>query len=170
MAQLDRSPLRGGIWFLHLPTNPSSKGRRPVIVVSSNGRNRNPRADTVLEVPLTTSVHRDIPTHILLVPGETGLLEDCCARAEDITVVRKDALQEARTGLRILSNSKICQIAAFVFPPEFVRRIWRKLSRSEGQVKFHVTRSGATHQLGLPGSRSLEINGYLNAHEALKGA
>jgi mRNA-degrading endonuclease toxin of MazEF toxin-antitoxin module len=81
-----------------------------VVIVSIDARNRNPRADTVLVAPLTTTV-RDVPTHIYLEPGETGLQEPCCIRAEDVTVVRKVSLREPRTQLRTLSNLKICQIA-----------------------------------------------------------
>lgn len=103
-------PLRGQIWFVQLPTDPPEKGRRPVVVVSSDARNKNPRADTVLVAPLTTTL-KEVPTHIHLAPGETGLQEPCCIRAEDVTVVRKNSLLEPRTQLRTLSNSKICQIA-----------------------------------------------------------
>lgn len=112
MAELEqkRAPLRGEIWFVDLPTDPSGKGRRPVVIVSSDGRNKNLRADTVLVVPLTTTI-KEVPTHIFLSPGETGLQEPSCLRAEDITVVRKETLQAPRSGLRTLSHSRICQVA-----------------------------------------------------------
>lgn len=106
-----RSPLRGEIWFIELPTDPPGKGRRPVVIVSSDGRNKNPRADTVLIAPLTTTIHKDAPTQIYLPSGETGLQEDSCVRAENVTVVRKQSLQEPRSGLRKLSHTRICQIA-----------------------------------------------------------
>jgi len=105
-----RVALRGEIWFVELPTDPPGKGRRPVVIVSSDGRNKNLRADTVLVVPLTTTL-KEVPTHVYLTPGETGLQEPSCIRAEDITVVRKATLQEPRSKLRTLSHSKICQIA-----------------------------------------------------------
>jgi len=107
-------PLRGQIWFVQLHTDPPGKGRRPVIVVSLDERNRHPRADTVLVVPLTTSIHRDFPTHVFLPAGETGLQADCAARAEDITVVQKKFLVAPRTRLRQLSNSRICELASKV--------------------------------------------------------
>jgi mRNA-degrading endonuclease toxin of MazEF toxin-antitoxin module len=112
MAEFEqkRLPLRGTIWFVEIPTDPPGKGKRPVVIVSSDGRNKNPRADTVLVVPFTTTI-KEVPTHVYLSPGETGLQEPSCVRAEDITVVRKTTLQEPRSGLRILSHSKICQIA-----------------------------------------------------------
>ena len=108
--QQQRNPLRGEIWFVQLPTDPPDKGRRPVVIVSLNERNRHPRADTVLVAPLTTTI-KDVPTHIYLPPGETGLAEPSCIRTEDITVVRKTSLQEPRAALRTLSHTRICQIA-----------------------------------------------------------
>src|ERR1700722_13808515 len=95
-----KGPLRGEIWFVQLPTDPPEKGRRPVVIVSLDAQNRHERAGTVLVVPLTTSVHKEAPTHVFLPAGETGLPVDCVARAEDITIVRKRSLLEPRTRLR----------------------------------------------------------------------
>ena len=106
-----RIALRGEIWWVQIQTDPPEKGRRTVIVVSSDGRNRHERASTVLVVPLSTSIHRDCPTHTLLQPGETGLVEHCVAQSENVTVVRKEALVEHRERLRQLSHAKICEIA-----------------------------------------------------------
>ena len=108
------SPARGQIWFVELHTDPPGKGRRPVIVVSMDERNRHPRANTVLIVPLTTTIHKDFPTHVFLPAGETGLQADCAARAEDITVVQKRSLIAPRTRLRQLSNARICELASKV--------------------------------------------------------
>lgn len=112
MAELERKrlPLRGEIWFVDLPTDPTGKGRRPVVIISLNERNKHPRADTVLIAPLTTTI-KEVPTHIYLPPGETGLPEPSAIRAEDITVVRKTCLTEPRSALRTLSHTRICQIA-----------------------------------------------------------
>lgn len=104
-------PLRGEIWFAQLPADPPEKGRRPVVVVSLDARNRHERADTVLVVPLTTSIHKDAPTHVYLPAGETGLQSDSAARAEDITVVRKQHLLESRSRLRRLTDQRICELA-----------------------------------------------------------
>jgi mRNA-degrading endonuclease toxin of MazEF toxin-antitoxin module len=43
-----RIPLRGEIWFVQLAADPPEKGRRPVVIVSIDARNRHPRADTLL--------------------------------------------------------------------------------------------------------------------------
>jgi mRNA-degrading endonuclease toxin of MazEF toxin-antitoxin module len=109
--QAKRIPLRGEIWWVQLATDPPENGRRPVLVVSSDGRNRHERATTVLVVPLSTSIHKDSPTHTLLQPGETGLAEACVAQSENVTVVRKETLIEHRERLRTLAHAKVCEIA-----------------------------------------------------------
>ena len=114
MPSIGRHALRGEIWFVQLHVDPPGKGRRPVVIVSIDARNRHERADTVLVVPLTTSIHKDVPTHVVFSAGETGLQSDCAARAEDITVVRKQSLIAPRTQLRQLSDSRICELAAKV--------------------------------------------------------
>lgn len=114
MPVAGRPPLRGEIWFVQLPSDPPAKGRRPVVVVSIDARNRHERADTVLVVPLTTSIHKTVPTHAFLPAGETGLESDSAARAEDLTVVRKQALLEPPAGLRTLSDRRVCELAAKV--------------------------------------------------------
>jgi mRNA-degrading endonuclease toxin of MazEF toxin-antitoxin module len=81
------------------------------VIVSLDVRNRHPRADTVLVAPLTTNIHKDVPTHVFLPAGETGLQSDSAARAEDITVVRKRSLIEPQTGLRQLSDHRVCEVA-----------------------------------------------------------
>ena len=114
MPAAQRAPLRGEIWFVQLHVDPPEKGRRPVVVVSLDARNRHERADTVSIAPLTTSIHKEAPTHIVLSAGETGLQTDSAAKAEDITVVRKQSLVEPRAGLRRLSDRRICELAARV--------------------------------------------------------
>lgn len=62
------------------------------------------------------------------------------------------------------SDETGAEIAALVFPPEFVRQIWKNLSRSKGQVKFHVARTGyMDFELHLPGSAPINVSQYLNA-------
>ena len=102
---------RGEIWYVQLPTDRPEKGRRRVVVVSSDNRNRHERATTVLVVPLSKSIHKESPTHTVLEPGETGLTERCSVQAENITTVRKESLYEPRQRLRALSNARIHEIA-----------------------------------------------------------
>jgi mRNA interferase MazF len=115
MAPLAKPFLRGAIWFVHFPADPPDKGRRPVVIVSMDRRNRHERADTVLVVPLSTSIQKaDHPTHLFLSAGETGLNEDSIAVAENITVVRKTSLVEPRSALRAVTDRRICELAEMV--------------------------------------------------------
>ena len=106
------NPQRGEIWFTKLPTDPPEKGKRPVVIVSVDIRNKHPRADSVLIVPLSTSVHKgEAPTHLVLEPGQTGLRERALAKAEDISIVWKAQLEAPRERLRSLSNHQVCELA-----------------------------------------------------------
>ena len=82
-----------------------------MVVVSTDGRNRNPRAHTILVIPLTTSVQKDIPTQIVLAPGETGLQEWSAMKAENITTVPKHDLVEGRSATRVIGQLKIAEAA-----------------------------------------------------------
>ncbi|SRR6266700_3020692 len=112
MAQ--RTALRGEIWYFKPPTDPPDKNPRPVLVVSTDAVTRNPRAKTLLIVPLTGSIEKEMPTHIPLSPGETGLTHPSAVKAEEITTVLKESLMEPRYPLRTLSSTKICEIAEAV--------------------------------------------------------
>jgi len=109
-----RFPLRGEIWWTNFPTDPPEKGRRPVVVVSPDARNRHERATTVLVIPLSTSIHKLSPSQLLLQTGETGLRADSAAQAENIALVQRASLREPQPGQRALSNTKICQLASLV--------------------------------------------------------
>ena len=50
------TPSQGEIWVVKLPVEPPDKGRRFVVVVSSDAQNHHPRATTVLVVPLPTTL------------------------------------------------------------------------------------------------------------------
>ena len=112
-ADAMRTPLRGEIWWAHFHTDPPGKNR-PAIIVSTNGRNSHPRADTVLAIPLSISTHKLGPWHLLLRAGETGLREDSVAWAENIGTVPKDQLKEPVQGHRPLTNTQICRLADLV--------------------------------------------------------
>jgi len=103
-------PKRGEIWFCKFPSDPPEKNPRPVVIVSMDARNQHPRAETVLAVPLSTTL-RESPTHIRLQPGETGLAEACDLQAETISTIRKQTLQPSRGALRRLSESTLREIA-----------------------------------------------------------
>lgn len=107
------TPRRGEIWFVRYPGDPPDKPPRPVVIVSVDARNTHPRATTVLAVPFSTTL-TDMPTHVRLQPGQTGLNEAGELQAENISVVRKEALQAPRTPLRTISDSVIRNLARTV--------------------------------------------------------
>jgi mRNA-degrading endonuclease toxin of MazEF toxin-antitoxin module len=111
--QQPRSPLRGEIWWAHFATDTPGKNR-PAVIVSQNGRNQHPRADSVLAVPLSTSVQKLGPWHLLLRAGETGLREDSVAWVENISAVAKDQLVAPVAGHRPLTNTQIYRLAGLV--------------------------------------------------------
>ena len=106
-------PHRGEVWLVRMPSDPSDKRARPVVVVSLAARNQHPRASTVLVVPLSTTL-RELDAHLRLEPGETGLAEASEAQAENITTVRKESLAPPRSRLRPISAARLRQIAAWV--------------------------------------------------------
>ena len=107
-------PRRGEIWWTRFPTDPPDKGRRPVVVVSADGRNCHPRSNTVLVVPLSTSIHKSRPADLFLRAGETGLREDCVAQADNICTVRRADMDGRVQGHRPVTNAQICRLADLV--------------------------------------------------------
>ena len=112
-AQALRTPQRGEIWWTHFAADTPGKNR-PAVIVSQNGRNAHPRADTILAIPLSTSIQRLGPWHLLLRAGETGLREDSVAWAENISAISKEELVEPVSGHRVLTNTQICRLAVLV--------------------------------------------------------
>jgi mRNA-degrading endonuclease toxin of MazEF toxin-antitoxin module len=102
-------PLRGEIWDVDFPSDPPGKGPRPVLVVSPNGRNRHPKAMTVLVVPFSMTMS-EYATHIRLTSGQTGLPETSELQPEQITAVRKEDLKP-RPGTRTQAESIITNVA-----------------------------------------------------------
>lgn len=105
-----RSPQRGEIWYVKLPSDPPDKNERPVVIISIEARNSHARATTVLVAPLSTTPPK-MASQFQLSPGETGLPEASTVQAEDITTVRKSTLVEPRYKLRRLSETVIEKIA-----------------------------------------------------------
>jgi mRNA-degrading endonuclease toxin of MazEF toxin-antitoxin module len=106
-------PRRGEIWWMQFPTDTPGK-KRPGVIVSLDARNTNPRATTVLAVPLSTSVHKVGPFHLLLPIGETGLREDSVLWADNITTIHKEQLATPVEGHRKLTTTKISALADLV--------------------------------------------------------
>lgn len=72
------------VWFADLgtPVGHEQRGRRPVVVVSSQFHARLPN-DVVLVVPLTTR-NRALPHHVCISSTESGLSRPSWARTEDL--------------------------------------------------------------------------------------
>jgi len=67
----------------------------------------------------------------------------------------------------LLCETSSGQMLDFPLAPEFVKGIWSALSRSNGQVKFHVLRTGATYELRIPGGQLVPITQYLQNRKIL---
>ncbi len=102
---------RGEVWLVDFGVPVGREGGyvRPAIVVSSDMLNAGP-GGVVVVVPTTTS-RRDLPVHIEIEPGESGLDEISYAKCEDVKSVATDRLMR-RFG---------------VASPETVRRISQTL-------------------------------------------
>jgi mRNA interferase MazF len=105
-------PRRGQIWSVAFPSDPPGKFSRPVLIVSPDGRNTHPRASTVLVIPFSTTLS-DIPTHIRLQPGETGLNHPSELQPENISTVRKETVRP-RPGTRTVSEKIMLTLARSV--------------------------------------------------------
>ena len=88
MSAPELHPVRGHLYWVRIPDEPSGK-RRPALVVSPDVRNR--LANDVIVVPLS-SVLREAPTHVRLRAREGGLPRPSMAKCEQITAVRRDRL------------------------------------------------------------------------------
>jgi mRNA-degrading endonuclease toxin of MazEF toxin-antitoxin module len=106
------TPSQGEIWVVKLPVEPPDKGRRFVVVVSSDAQNHHPRATTVLVVPLSTTLSN--AKRLQLKPGETGLAGTSEVWANGITTVRKADILPPRSQLRKLSRATVCEIMKHV--------------------------------------------------------
>jgi mRNA interferase MazF len=90
-------PRRGEIWLIQ--TNPITPGDphlpRPVVVISTNSRNRT--WDSVIVVPLSTGLQNPHPNfHKPLPRGQGGLDRDTHARCDLVSNIEKSCLDTAR--------------------------------------------------------------------------
>jgi mRNA-degrading endonuclease toxin of MazEF toxin-antitoxin module len=114
-APLLPKPRQGEIWYARIPTDPPDYYARPVVVVSLDARNQNERANTVLVVPLSTTLRNPMPaSNLRLSPGETGLREISELQAAAITTIGKRQLKQPREKLRQLTRSQIKTVAQLV--------------------------------------------------------
>jgi mRNA interferase MazF len=80
-------PLRGEVWMTDFgePIGHEQGYRRPALVVSVDRFNQS-RAGLAVVVPIT-SAYRDLPSHIEIEPGSSGLDHISYAKTEDLKSV-----------------------------------------------------------------------------------
>ncbi len=86
------APGRGQVWLVDLdPTRGHEQaGRRPALIVSTNGFNRGP-AGLVVVLPITT-VARGIRWHVEVPPPEGGLRQRSFIKCEDVRSISTERL------------------------------------------------------------------------------
>ena len=91
---------RGQIYFVSLdPTQGREQaGRRPVLVVSSDGINRQPLVATVVVGADATKVPRDYPTNVRVTARESGLKKDTVFMCFQVRSLDPGRFRDARTG------------------------------------------------------------------------
>ena len=83
---------RGEVWLVDFGEPVGREGGyvRPAVVVSSDMLNAGP-GNVVVVVPTTTS-RRDLPLHVEIEPGESGLDEISYAKCEDVRSVSTERM------------------------------------------------------------------------------
>ena len=86
--------LRGEVWLVELdPTRGrEQQGRRPALIVSTNGFNKSP-ADLVVLIPIT-SKEKSIPWHVAIAPPEGGVKTKSFVMCEAVRSVSKERLAQ----------------------------------------------------------------------------
>ena len=89
---------RGEVWLIDFgePVGSEQAGRRSAVVVSADRLNESP-AGVVIVVPCTTA-RRNLPSHVEIEPGESGLDETSYAKCEDAKSISEHRLV-ARLGV-----------------------------------------------------------------------
>lgn len=77
------------------PVGREQAGRRPALVVSADGLNEGP-SGVVIVVPITTA-RRDLPSHVEIEPGASGLDDISYVKCEDVKSI-SDLRLVARLG------------------------------------------------------------------------
>jgi hypothetical protein len=67
----------------------------------------------------------------------------------------------------LLCETESKEILDFILPPILVKKIWNVLTRSGGQVKFHVEKNGQNYMMRLPGGTVEPINNCLSTAAVL---
>jgi mRNA interferase MazF len=85
-------PRRGHVWLVDFedPLDGEPTWREPAVVVSADALNESP-AGVLLVVPITSS-RRELPTHVTVEPGPSGLDAVGYAKCEETTSVSEERL------------------------------------------------------------------------------
>ncbi len=88
---------RGEIWIAVLEPRSGSEqsGRRPVVIVSHDSFNTAPSWNSIIVVPLSTSINqaRRADTAIPIFSGEGGLPDDSVALCHQVTTLDRSKIQ-----------------------------------------------------------------------------
>jgi mRNA interferase MazF len=98
---------RGEIWLVDFgePVGREQAGIRPAVIVSTDALNEGP-AGILLVVPVTTS-RRELPSHVELEPGESGLDHPSYAKCEDVKSISERRLV---TRLGVVASEPLFEI------------------------------------------------------------
>ncbi len=101
------TPLRGEVCLLDLdPTRGREQaGKRPALVVSTNGFNKSP-ADLVVVVPIT-SKDKGIPWHVPIEPPEGGVKSKSFIMVEAVRSVSVDRLSQRWGAVRAATMDEV---------------------------------------------------------------
>ncbi len=98
-------PVRGEVWWCE----PPDIGRRPVVVLSRDAAI--PRLRRVLVAPCTTNV-RNLPSEVVLEPGEDPVPTRCAANLDSLESVSVGVLIERIGRLSDARSREICAALA----------------------------------------------------------
>lgn len=86
------TPRRGEVWLVDFgePLGLEQAGRRPAVVISADPLNES-GSGVLMVVPCTT-VRRELPSHVEVDPGESGLDETTYAKCEDLKSISERRL------------------------------------------------------------------------------
>jgi mRNA-degrading endonuclease toxin of MazEF toxin-antitoxin module len=115
---LNPPPRRGELWYAYTPGQPDDPHQpRPVLVVSTDARNRN--ADDAIVVPVFSAGALG-PTRVLLTAGVGGLEHDSVLFCEEITTLDHDFFEHGPHGPLV--------------DAEVLERVLRGVRRALGEV------------------------------------
>lgn len=104
---------RGDLYWAELKPRSGSEqqGRRPVVIVSSDGFNNVAGWRSIMVVPVTTSTRQAGrgPTTVPLAASDTGLTQDSIAICHQITTLDRSKLQKQIGALSVDEMRKIEQ-------------------------------------------------------------